>query len=592
MIQISISNFWSNLDMNFRKHRKKLIIGLVIAAALIILVMIMLGRKPQVEFETYTVDHGDVVEIISATGSIAPSSKIQLQPEVAGRVTGISVAEGQEVKAGQLLVKLDTADIEAQVLAQRASVASAQARLAEYEAGPTDTDLVVTQRSVETAKSRLDASKDARDDAKVSLANAERSLANSEDRAQTQIEVKINTFLTDMDDASISAADAVNRLTAPLFDATGFLDFTVNNAQASSDAISTRRLATTSLPLIESARLAAAANSTDSVVKAQYVVMAPHLNNIKIHLEAVISALNSAIGVDATSLATYRANTNTALSALSSAIQSLSTDSSNLDLQIRLNDADVISAEIAVSNAESALNTAERTVTTNESLLAEVEASLEFKRAGVRPEVVDAQRALVSAENARLIGLQNDLNKRLIVAPIDSTVTLVAVEMGESVQPNQTVVLLNAKGNLEVIANISEIDIAKLSIGDRVSVSLDAFVDGDGWTGTVVAIQPAETVIDNVIFYETTVRFDQEDERLRSGMTADLDIETARRSEVLRVPVRALKQNENGPYVELLGIGDVVRQVTVTTGLETEDFIEITSGVQEGDNVVVYRLEK
>ncbi|HCC22454.1 TPA: hypothetical protein DEP86_03560, partial [Candidatus Uhrbacteria bacterium] len=69
--------------MNFRKHRKKLIIGLVIAAALIILVMIMLGRKPQVEFETYTVDHGDVVEIISATGSIAPSSKIQLQPEVA-----------------------------------------------------------------------------------------------------------------------------------------------------------------------------------------------------------------------------------------------------------------------------------------------------------------------------------------------------------------------------------------------------------------------------------------------------------------------------------------------------------------------------
>ena len=578
--------------MNFRKHRTKLIISLVIAAALVVLIMIKLGSKPQVEFETYTVDHGDVVEVISATGSIAPSSKIKLQPEVAGRVTGISVEEGQEVKAGQLLVRLDTADIEAQILAQRAAVASAQARLSEYEAGPTSTDLVMTERSVETAESRLGASRDARDDAEVSLANAQRSLTNSRAKAQTQVEVKINTFLTDIDDSSIAAADAVNRLTAPLFDSTGFLEFTVNSAQAEGNAISTRRLATAGLPTVESARLTAAATPTGDAVKAQYAIMAPHLTDVKVYLEAVISALNSAIGVDATTLATYRANTNTALSALSSAIQSLSTDNSNLDLQIRLNDADVISAEIAVSNAESALKTAESTVATNESLLAEAEASLEFKRAGVRPEVVAAQRALVSAENARLIGLQNDLNKRLIVAPIDSTVTLVAVEMGESVQPNQTVVLLNAKGNLEVVANISEIDIAKLSIGDHVSVSLDAFVDSDGWTGTVVAIQPAETVIDNVIFYETTVRFDNEDERLRSGMTADLDIETARRSEVLRVPVRALKQNDSGPYVEILGIGDVVREVAVTTGLETEDFIEITSGIQEGDNVVVYRLEK
>ncbi|MFH2062746.1 MAG: efflux RND transporter periplasmic adaptor subunit [bacterium] len=573
-------------------RRKKILAAVGAVVVLIVVLSVVFGGQPKVEYETYAVDRGDVVEVISVTGSIAPSSKIELQPEVSGRVTEIAVAEGQEVKAGDLLVRLDTADIEAQILAQRAALASAQAKLAEYQAGPTEAELAVTERGVETSRTRLEASRLARDDAKVALDNAQKSLLNAREKAQIQVSVKVNSFLTDMDDASIAANDAVNRLTAPLFDSVGFLSFSVNSAQASNDAISTRRAALNALAPIEAARITAAADPTPDTVRLQYANMVPHLSSVKTYLEAVNSALNSAIGVDATTLATYRANTNTARAALSSAMQSLLSDSSGLDLQVRQNDTDLISAEVGVSNAVAALNTAEKTVTTNESLLAEAEASLVLKRAGVRPEGVAAQRAAVAAESARLVGLQNDLNKRLVSAPIDCTVTKVSVELGERVQVSQTVVELNAKGNLEVIANISEIDIAKLHVGDPVSVALDAFVGGESWTGTVTAIQPAETVVDNVIFYKTTVKFDAEDERLRSGMTADLGIETDRRTGALRVPVRALRRDSDGPYVELLGDGDAVRRVSVDVGLESDDHVEITAGLREGDDVVVYRLEK
>ncbi|MBU1916289.1 efflux RND transporter periplasmic adaptor subunit, partial [Patescibacteria group bacterium] len=283
---------------------------------------------------------------------------------------------------------------------------------------------------------------------------------------------------------------------------------------------------------------------------------------------------------------------NTALSAVSTSLQALSNDRTNLNLQLRLNETDVISAEIAVANARTALNAASNAVKTNENLLSEAEASLTLKRTGMRDEVVAAQRAVVSAENARLIGFQNEYQKRRIIAPVDGTITLVSAEVGESLTPNQTVILLNAKGNLEVKANISEIDIAHLSIGDSVGITLDAFGSIEQWTGTVVAIQPAETVVDNVIFYETTIRFDSEDERLRSGMTANLDIETDRRDGVLRAPVRALHQQNGDVYIEILDDRNTVKEVKVTVGLESDDYAEIVTGLQAGDAVVVFSSEK
>jgi len=306
----------------------------------------------------------------------------------------------------------------------------------------------------------------------------------------------------------------------------------------------------------------------------------------------VIEALNYAVGVDSTTLATYQSNASIALTAVTAAIQALDNDNNNLSLQERLNETEIISAEIAVSNAQAAFNTAQNTVKTNERLLSEAQASLDLKRTGARDEVIAAQRAVVSAESARLIGLQNDLEKRRIIAPVDGTITLVSAEVGESVSPGQTAILLNAKGNLEVMANISEIDIARVAIGDSVDITLDAFTEADSWTGTVVAIQPAETVVDSVIFYETTIRFDEEDERLRSGMTANLDIETDRRESSLRIPIRALRQNGGGPYVEVLGERDLVKEVSIAVGLETDDYVEILDGLSEGDTVVVFSNEK
>jgi len=578
--------------MKLKGYSKKVTIISIAVVAIVAIIVVLATRKAEIEYETYDVDRGEVIEIISATGSIAPSSKIKLQPEVSGKVVEILVEEGEEVVKGDLLLRLDEGDINAQILAQRAALASAQARLAEYQAGPTDQEISLAERAVDTARTRWESSITAKGDAEQGLDNANKNLANSRAKADTQIELRLTQFLSDMEDASISAGDAVNRLTDPMFDSLNFLRFNVSNAQAESDAVQTRAQAADSLVQIADAWSDAAALPAVDNVEAQYMAMTPHLSLVKNHLEAVVVALNYAQGLDAVTLATYQQNANTALSSVSATAQALENDDTNLDLQLRLNDTEIISAEIGVSNASAAVNAAANAIKTNEDMLAESEASLELKRTGVRAEVIAAQRAVVSAEGARLSGLQNDYGKRRIVAPVDGIVTLVAAEIGESLAPNQTVILLNAKGNLEVMANISEIDIARISIGDSVEVTLDAFTSSEIWTGTIVAIQPAETVVDNVIFYETTIRFDKEDERLRSGMTANLDIETDRRENALRIPIRALHQSDGRSFAEVLGERDTVKEVDISIGLETDDFVEILEGLQEGETIVVFSSEK
>ncbi len=578
--------------MKLKGYSKKIVVLSVIIIVLVALIIYAVTRESEIEYELYEVDRGEVVEVISATGSIAPSSKIKLQPEVSGKVIEIAVEEGQDVEKGDLLLRMDFGDINAQILAQQAALASARARLSELKTGATEQELQLAQSAVATAEARLEASQIAKLDAALSLDNTKKNLDNSRAKAETQIDLKLIQFLSDIEDASNAADDAVNRLTDPLFDSSNFLMINTSSAQAESDAVSTRALAVAALPQIEDAWHDAEDSPTEDMITAQYAALTPHLSNVKEYTEAVVVVLSYALGVDNTTLSTYQQNAGSALSNVTAAVQALENDYTNLSLQERLNETEIISAEIAVSNAQAAFNAADNAVKTNERMLSEAEASLELKQVGAREEVIAAQQAVVSAESARLIGLQNDLEKRRILAPVDSVVTLVAAEIGENISPSQAVILLNAKGNLEVTANISEIDIARLSIGDSVEITLDAFTEKETWTGTVVAIQPAETVVDSVIFYETTIRFDAEDGRLRSGMTANLDIETERREDVLRIPVRALRQNGNGTYVEVLGVRNTVSEEGVAIGLETDDYVEILDGLSEGDTVVVFSSEK
>jgi len=105
-----------------------------------------------------------------------------------------------------------------------------------------------------------------------------------------------------------------------------------------------------------------------------------------------------------------------------------------------------------------------------------------------------------------------------------------------------------------------------------------------------VFIDPAETIIEGVPTYKTTVEFLLPDERVRSGMTANMDIIGERRSNVIAVPQRAVFTRGSEKFVRILGAdGKTSNEQKVETGLRGSDGnIEILSGLNEGERVVIF----
>lgn len=568
-----------------RGFSKLLIVGGVGLIVVVGAVVYFRSAGPKTTYQTAKVERGSVVQQVTATGSIAPKSKITLQPEVSGQVVSIPVKEGDEVKAGDLIVGLDDKDISAQILAQKAAIATAQAKLAELVAGPTKEELDLAQRAVDTANSKLSAAQTAEQDAQVALTNAQTNLENTKAKDGALITAKLTAFIADLQSASDDADSAVNTLLSPMYTSDGFLTFTVSSAQAKTNAESTRISAVDAVSVLEDAASSVHTDGSDANVQAQYQIAARNLAVVQGHADASVKVLNYTVGLSDTTLATYKANSGTAQSSITAIASKLEGDSADLDLQEKVNEADVTGADITLANAEAALNTAKKAVDTAKNALAEAQASLAVTQSGSRPEAIAAQRAAVSAEQAKLVGLQADLAKRHITAPVDGTVARIDVEIGDTVQPGSQIGIMNSKGRFEIVANISEIDIANVKLDDPVDVTLDAFPSDQHWTGKVSSIQPAETVIDNVIFYETHVLFDKEDPRLRSGMTANLTVTTQQKDDVLRIPMSAVKEDGARTYVDVLENG-APKEVDVKLGLRSTDYAEVLGGLKEGDLVV------
>ena len=141
----------------------------------------------------------------------------------------------------------------------------------------------------------------------------------------------------------------------------------------------------------------------------------------------------------------------------------------------------------------------------------------------------------------------------------------------------------------EIEAQVSEADIAKVKVDDTATFTLDAYGNGVVFQAKVMRIDPAEIVIDGVATYKVTLIASQEDSRLRSGLTANLDILTDERKNVLAVPSRAI-HTDGGQSFILLATNNATapEQRTITAGLRGSDGnTEIISGLEGGENVLV-----
>jgi HlyD family secretion protein len=191
---------------------------------------------------------------------------------------------------------------------------------------------------------------------------------------------------------------------------------------------------------------------------------------------------------------------------------------------------------------------------------------------------VEQAAAGVAVAEANLQGTQ-------IVAPISGTLSQQDAKVGQLASPGTPLVSIISNGGFEVDAGVSETDVGKLSVGDKVTMTLDAF-PGENFTGAVFYIAPAQTNTNGVITYQIKISFDAADPRLKSGLTANVDIETKQDNDALILPQYAILQNDSGTFVET-PFGKTTTTTPVTLGIQDQNGnVEVLSGVTLGEKVI------
>ncbi len=248
---------------------------------------------------------------------------------------------------------------------------------------------------------------------------------------------------------------------------------------------------------------------------------------------------------------------------------------------------DVSTARTNVNTAIVNFSAAEEKSRTAESNLTLAQNELYLKKAGTVTEQIDAQEAEVEQSEANVQNYQAQLAKTILYSPISGVVTKQETKIGEIVSANTIVVSIISVAKFEIETNVPEADIAKVKISAYAKVTLDAYGNDVVFEAKVIKIDPAETIIEGVATYKTTLQFAKEDERLKSGMTANIDILADKRENVIIVPQRAITTQNNDKIVKILEGENTIKEVKVKIGLRGSDGnVEITEGINEGDKVV------
>lgn len=196
--------------------------------------------------------------------------------------------------------------------------------------------------------------------------------------------------------------------------------------------------------------------------------------------------------------------------------------------------------------------------------------------------------AEINAVRSQVLSLENQLQEAILISPTDGEITKINKRIGEIVQPTvqDIVISLIPEETFLIEVNIYEEDIIKMNIGNPVDISLIAFPD-QIFKGKVISIDPAEKLIEGVVYYKVTIDFEKAPEGLKPGMTADLVIKTASKENVLIIPKEAIQKKDEKTIVQVLKNG-LIEERQIETGLRgSNNMVEVISGLNEGETVIL-----
>jgi HlyD family secretion protein len=244
----------------------------------------------------------------------------------------------------------------------------------------------------------------------------------------------------------------------------------------------------------------------------------------------------------------------------------------------------------AVNTALTGVTTLQQSVASLKLSLQRVEDQLSVTTAPPTQADINLAKGQVLSAQGQVDAAQTALNNMIIVAPSSGTITQVDIKVGELATPSKEVMVLQDVGNLHAEADVSEANIASLEIGQPIDYTFDALGPDEHFTGDILTINPASTVISGVVNYKVTGSLENIP-GIKPGMTANMTILVAKKDNVLSVPSTAVINKNGKQYVRVIDDSKrkTYHEAQVTTGLQADGgLVEIVSGIGDSQEIVVY----
>ncbi|KKT15187.1 MAG: hypothetical protein UW83_C0005G0003 [Parcubacteria group bacterium GW2011_GWD1_44_9] len=476
----------------------------------------------------YQVKRMSLKRVVSLNGIVEPEKKVELSFERNGKVKNVYTSVGEKVVAGMLLVELENSDLLADLARAEADLAAEKADLSGTEKGPTEED---------------------NDIANIRVKNAERAIEDSRNELLARI---IDTY-TKVDDA------IRNRL-----------DRFINYPQSPRPELAISGGNSAIRQSIESGRA-----SVELLLNDWH----KDISELTGTLDFSTVIAQSYVAID--SVRAILRNTTFFLDPVTSSISLTQETLDNYRADVSAGRANVESVRIALILSEEKFNSAVSTLRLTEGERRKV-------RAGFTQDEIDAARARVKRAEAQVLKVKSDFSKTVIRSPITGVISRFETKKGEAIVSGKVIVTAMATHYL-IRVNIPEADITKVKIDDHAIVTLDAYGSGEPFPAILTNIEPAEEIIQGVATYKSTLEFETQDLRIKSGMTANINIVTSEKTDVLAVPQRAVIRRGENRYIRVANARNEPEERKVEVGIvDSKGFVEITEGLSEGESVVVY----
>ncbi|MEG4344666.1 efflux RND transporter periplasmic adaptor subunit [Microcoleus sp. A003_D6] len=557
---------------------KRWAIGLVAAGLLAVPTAIyVVNTKSQPKVDaiatmTVPVEAQNLTVRITSSGTVQPVQRVNLSPKGSGRIAELFVEQGDRVEAGQIVARMESRDVEAQLAQAKAREASATAKLAKIEAGNRSEDIASAQARLDQAQASL---------AQLQAGSRSEEVAGARSRLQqTQAGLQQLRAGSRVEEVSQGRARLV-QAQARLADAqTGSLKQEIAQAQTQID--SSKAQAELTAQRVERNRSlvqegALAQDKLDELIKENRTAQAKvtesqrRLQQLEENRLSQIQQLQAAVEVERQALNQLQNGTRSE--------------------EIAKGEAEVAEAKSKLAQLENGNRPEE--IAKAQAAVAEAKSQLAAQENGSRPEEIAQAKAELAEAEAQVRYQEVQLEDTKVRAPFAGIITqryaiqgafvTPATSASEATSATSTSIVALAR-DVEVLAKVPEADISQIKPGQEVEIVADAYPD-KVFKGKVKLIAPEAVKERDVTLFQVRVAIDTGKDFLQSGMNVDLRFVGQKLSNALVVPTVAIVTNKGQTGVLVPDEKQQPKFKAVTVGSTIGNKIQILEGAAAGDRV-------